>query len=261
MNSKKLTERNCLDKTRNYISQAPKNTKYILELLSGDVKESERPDFLIHNMSGMVGVEHFLVDTLLGKKKAARSRQRNSEMNNTFNKYHGNIEGNEQVALKEIEEILQADVNSIQGFDYHKFIDEFQRIVEEHSKKAAQYRRYNDGLSEIIFMIEIPIPKNRMIGLTTDLRQKAIKGRRFPITADMLNILMDTSEHVDYVIISIMHEDYRNGPYAVYGFDNKRFKESITPQLDEVYLNFAFDWQMLPYKAKVKLDLETGEKQ
>ena len=80
MEHKKSIERICLDKTRNYISYAPKTSKYILELLSGNVTDSERPDFLIKNKVGIIGVEHFLIDTMMGRKKSSRSRLKTSEV-------------------------------------------------------------------------------------------------------------------------------------------------------------------------------------
>ena len=84
MENKKTIEKNCLEMTKNYISCTSISSRYILEILSCDVIEGERPDFLIENQSGTVGVEHFLIDTLIGKKKAARSRIRKSEIKRTF---------------------------------------------------------------------------------------------------------------------------------------------------------------------------------
>lgn len=75
----------------------------------------------------------------------------------------------------------------------------------------------------------------------------------------MLKVLKKTSGKVDYVIISIMRENYRNLPYMVYAIDNSKFEESIAPQLKEVYRSFTYDWQTLPFKAKVNLNLEQND--
>ena len=102
MESKKIIEKNCLKKTQVYIPYANKHSKYVLNLLNGEVIESERPDFLIKNDKETIGVEHFLIDTLIGKKKASRSRLRQSEISRVFNRYHGDLDGNEGKALKRL---------------------------------------------------------------------------------------------------------------------------------------------------------------
>ncbi len=261
MDNKKSIERECLEKTQNYISNAPNASKYILGLLSGRVIESERPDFLIENESGVIGAEHFLVDTLIGKKKAARSRTRESELQRIFNKYHDNIYGNEEKALKEVELIVQSDIDAIQNFEYQRFISEFKRIVMEHSDRVIEYKRLHSKLYKIVFLIEIPIPKNKIIGISTSHKQEEIKGRRFPITDEMLKVLKSISCNVDYVIISVMHENYKRYPYVVYAFDSSRFEDSIKMQIKEIYRSFTFDWQTRPIKARLKLSLEKTEDQ
>lgn len=261
MDSKKSAERNCLNKTQNYISRASKASKYILELLSGKVIDSERPDFLIENKIGVIGVEHFLIDTLLGRKKGARSRIRNSEAQRTFEKYHENIDDNEEEALKEIERIVQSDVDAIQNFDYLRFISEFERIVAEHADRVIEYKKSHSKIYKIVFLIEIHIPKNKMIGISMNCKQEEIKGRRFPITVEMLEILKKISSNVDYVIISVMHNNYKQYPYVVYALDSKRFEESVAAQIKEVYRSFTYDWQTKPVKFKVKLNLEKTKDQ
>lgn len=259
MDNKKSSERICLDKTCNYVSHAPKASKCILEFLFGNVINSERPDFLIENKVGVLGVEHFLIDTLIGRKKSARSRLRRNEIQRTFDKYHGAIEGNEENALGEIESIVQSDVDAVQNFDYRKFESEFERIVKEHAENAKEYKKVHEEIVKLAFLIEIPISNNKMIGIQRNGQQEKIKGRRFPITVDMLKALKKISGKVDYVIISIMHENYRNLPYTVYAIDNSKFEESIAPQLKEVYRSFTYDWQTLPFKAKVNLNLEQND--
>ena len=257
----KDNRKNCLEMTKNYISRASVSSRYILKILSGDVVEGERPDFLIENQSGTVGVEHFLIDTLIGKKKAARSRIRKSEIKRTFDKYHDSIEGNEENALKEIESIVQSDVDAVQNFEYKRFVSEFERIINEHSANVKEYKELHEDINKLAFLIELPISKNKMIGLRRDGTNEEIKGERFPITIDMLRILKGISNTVDYIIISVMHENYHNRPFVVYAFGNSNFEESIAPQLKEVYRSFTYDWQTMPFKAKVKLNLERIEKQ
>lgn len=259
MEHKKTIERICLDKTRNYISYAPKTSKYILELLSGNVTDSERPDFLIKNKAGVIGVEHFLIDTMMGRKKSARSRLRTSEIQRTFDKYHGAIEGNEENALNEIESIVQSDIDAIQNFDYSKFICEFERIVNEHEKNVNEYKKLHENIVELVFLIEIPISKNKMIGISINGEQDIIKGNRFPITYDMLEVLKKISDKVDYVIISIIHENYRKRSYAVYAIDNSKFEESIKLQFKKIYKSFTYFWQTLPFKKKIKLNLKRND--
>ena len=259
MDSKKSVEKNCLNKTQKYISRAPKASKYILELLSGKVINSERPDFLIESESGVIGVEHFLIDTLIGKKKAARSRMRKSEIQRTFDKYHETIDGNEKNALKAIEAIVQSDVDAIQNFDYQRFISEFERIITKHSDRVIEYKNLHGELLKTVFLIEIPIFRNKIIGINMNYKQEEIKGRRFPITVEMLKVLKKISSNVDYVIISVMHENYKEYPYVVYAFDSSRFEESIVLQIKEIYRSFTYEWQTKPVKVKVKLNLEKAK--
>lgn len=259
MDNKKSSERICLEKTRNYIPLAPKASKDILELLSGKVNDSERPDFLIKNQIGVIGVEHFLIDTLIGRKKSARSRLRKNEEQRIFDKYHETIEDNVERALSEIGSIVQSDVDAVQNFDYRKFISEFERIIKDHAANAKEYKKLHEEIVKLAFLIEIQISKNEMIGKKRNGQQEKIKGRRFPITDDMLKALKRLPDKVDYVIISIMHENYHKVPYAVYVIDNSKFEESIAPQLKEVYSSFTYDLQTLPFKAKVKLNLEKSD--
>lgn len=260
MEGKKTIEKKCLEMTHNYIARAPMQSRHIIKCLFGEVIDSERPDFLVQNQLGIVGIEHFLIDTLIGKKKAARSRIRQSEIKRTFNKYHDSIDGNEEKALKEIESIVQSDVDAIQNFEYNKFISEFERIIDEHLANVKEYKELHEDISRLAFLIELPIPKNRMIGLRIDGINEEIKGEKFPITIEMLRILKSIANTVDYTIISVMHENYHNRPFVVYAFDNRNFEDYIVSQLKEVYRSFTYDWQAMPFKAKVKLNLERSEK-
>lgn len=79
MDDKKTIEKECLLKTQKYLARSSKATKRVLDILSGEVIESERPDFIIKNSSGVIGVEHFLIDTLIGRK---RHREAESENRN-----------------------------------------------------------------------------------------------------------------------------------------------------------------------------------
>lgn len=259
MVSKKIIEKNCLKKTQAYIPYANKHSKYVLNLLNGEVIESERPDFLIKNDKETIGVEHFLIDTLIGEKKASRSRLRQSEINRTFNRFHDDLDGNEEKALRSIESIVQADVDAVQKFDYGKFIKEFERIVNDHVSKVGDYKKIQGTSFKTMFLIEIPIAKNKMIGINRKFDKEIIKGRRFPITDEMLRILRRISADVDYIVISSMHENYKTISFAVYTFDCKCFEESIAPQVNDIYYKFTYDWQLSPIKAVVELNLEESK--
>lgn len=256
MYNKKMTERICLEKTKAYANRIIGPSQKVLTILLGEIDESERPDFIIKNKKEIVGVEHFLVDTMIGKKKASRTRTRKSEITRTFEKYHEDLEGNEEDALKEVESIVQSDIDAIQNFEYRKFITELDRITNMHLSKVEEYFAINDGMDKIAFMIEIPIAKNKIICTNCKCEQEVIKGRRFPITVDIIRILKSIAYKVDYTIICIMHEDYKTEPYAVYAIDNSIFEESIATQLNDIYFCFTYDWQTNPFKTAVNLKLE-----
>ena len=258
MENKKDIERKCLYKTLAYKNKANKETKSILNQLSGCITEAEEPDFIIKNNEERIGVEHFLIDTLLGRKKAARTRLRQSEINRTFNRYHDNLDGNEEKATGEIQDMIQAEIDAIQNFNYAKFIQEFERIVNEHLSKVERYKSVNK-IDSIAFLMEIPIAKNKMIGLTLGeselLQNKIIKGCNFPFTNDMLNVFKKISKKVDYTVVSIMHENYKKCAYLVYAFDNCRFDESFDKQIKikDLYLKFTYEWQTYHFKTKAQL--------
>ena len=63
----------------------------------------------------------------------------------------------------------------------------------------------HENIVKLVFLIEIPISKNKMIGTSINGEQDIITGNRFPITYDMLEVLRKISDKVDYVIISIIH--------------------------------------------------------
>ena len=254
--NKKLIEKECLTKTQEYIPRASKQIKTIMNLLNGEIVESESPDFLIKNEGGVIGVEHFLIDTLLERKNNSRSRSRQSEMKRTFKRFNKNIDGNEEKALSEVQSIIQADMDCVQNFDYNNFIKEFKRIVMEHTAKARNYKQIHKELTKIMFLIEINISKNKMIGYVNN-EMIDIKGRCLPFTNEMLNVLKIALDKVDYIVISVMHENYKKCPYVVYAFERNKFDELIKAQLKKVYLQFTYDWQTNPFKTKLKLNLES----
>lgn len=126
----------------------------------------------------------------------------------------------------------------------------------EHSKNVDEYKELHDDIQSIAFLIEIPISKNTLIGMNVGFQREQIKGRRFPVTTDMIRVIKEISNRVDYTIISIMHENYKGCPFAVYALDNSKLDESVSSQLKTVYRSFTYDWQMNPFKTEVKLNLE-----
>ena len=252
----KKTEKDCLEKTRAYLPFAMCEKKQIINMLVGETEDSERPDFLIRNDNGCIGVEHFLVDTLLSQKRDSRTRTRFSELERTYNRYHNNIDGNEISALKEIEKIVQSDVDAIQFFDYPLFIKEFNRILFDHAGKVAEYKSIHAEISKLILLIEIPVAKNRMIGINQEEQKVEIKGARFPLTIEMLRSLKAVSKKVDYIVLSIMREDYKDRSFVVYAFDSEKFDENVADQIQDLYYCFSYDWQYKKAKARVELKLE-----
>ena len=257
--NKKAIERSCLDKTREFRHFARSYTKNILGYLCGEVIESERPDFIIQSSIGYIGVEHFLIDTLLGKKRAARSRIRKSEIQRTFDKYHDSLDGNEDNALNDIQGIVQADLDAVQRFNYLDFIKEFKRISLDHSKGVGGYIKTNRNLDKIIFMVEVNIAWDKMIGIDGFYRSEIIKGRRFPVTKDMIDIMREIPEQVDYILLSVMHEHYKKTPLVVYAFDKKKLNQSISAQFIQIYRRFTYDMELMPNKAKLRLCLDDKE--
>ena len=258
MENKKSVERKCLDKTRAYTYYSSKSPKYILEFLQGEVVECERPDFIIKRNAENIGVEHFMIDTLIEKKTNSRSRSRQSEIQRTFDRYHDNLDGNDEQALREIQNIVQADVDAVQNFDYNRFISEFERIIKQHAEKTQEYKKKK--LTEIVFLIEIPISRTKLVGIDRGLKLSTIKGRKFPITEEMIKIIKQVNHDVNFIIISIMRDDYKRVPFSVYAFDCRKIDESLDSMKNDIYMKFTYDRQLTPVKAKVNLKLEKNNK-
>ena len=248
-----------MEKTCSYLPFASREKKRIINMLIGEIEDSERPDFLIRNDNGCIGVEHFLVDTLLSQKKDSRTRTRFSELERTYNRYHNIIDGNEIRALKELEKTVQSEIDAIQFFDYPVFIKEFNRVLFEHAGKVEEYKRIHTEISKLILLIEIPVAKNRMIGINQEEQNVEIKGARFPLTIEMLRSLKTVSKKVDYIVLSIMREDYKDRSFVVYAFDSEKFDETLANQIQDLYYCFTYDWQSKKVKARVELKLEDNE--
>ena len=260
MSDKKNLEKTCLDKTVAYHKNASKDTKRILDMLRGVINECEQPDFIIENDKEFFGVEHFLIDTVIGNNNSSRNRLRIYEARKTYERYHENLKDNMNEAVEKVESIAQDEIDAIQSFDYKVFIEEFKRIVEVHLNKIDTYKMKHDEITKIVFLIEIPISKVRILGLNNYYQWEEIKGRNFPLTYDMINILKNVSNKVDYTFISVMQDDYKKVAYRVYAFDNKDFEKNVKDQITNIYLRFTYDWARSPQKRKLKLEVERKEK-
>nr|MCR4717346.1 hypothetical protein [Lachnospiraceae bacterium] len=175
-----------------------------------------------------------------------------SETERIYSKYKNTIEDNLEEAKKDLEATMQLEIDAVQNFDYKLFINEFNRIVENHASKILDYKREHNDLAKIAFLIEIPISRVKIIGFDLNLQEEAIKGRVFPITKSMLEMLKKLEKKIDYIIISVMHENYKSVAYCVYAFDCNK---SLKSQLSKIYYSFTYKWQLSPFIGKVKLKL------
>lgn len=143
-------------------------------------EKRERPDFVLKNDEGeIIGVEHFLVDTLLEEKHQSNKapadsppkylsvhRKADGRFKKIYEKYQGEkINDHELEALGEIEPVLNDILKGETDFSYESFLREFFRIFMEHAKNIMVYR---DNLSsspdgtpaKLGFLCEVSVNSN-----------------------------------------------------------------------------------------------------
>ena len=205
--TKQEAESRCLNLTIKNCSQLK---DYTLIDRTHRPDKGERPDFILESKdnSTKIGIEHFLVDTLLkeqGDKKGSKNRMFDAEMLKIYNKYaKEKIRGNETKALKEIGTLINKEHSAVNEFSCETFQMEFWRIITEHCKSIDVYR--SKGIDKLGFLCEINV-------MTTDNVWEVLQNGKWhkqainiPITkamAMLIKILL-LFEWIDFFIITLI---------------------------------------------------------
>lgn len=174
-------------------------------------REEERPDFLLIKDGHRIGVEHFLVDTLLkrlpkGDKTELHSLSRrvHGEMMDIYDRYVGEkVDGKEAEALREIEKEINLNFERQTNFSYLSFISEFYRITHKHVKNISQYMSEN-GINTVGFICEIDVSDG---AFTWDVTKNGKTHRQriapIPMTVLMWLLIHELLEHdfIDFFIV------------------------------------------------------------
>ena len=174
-----------------------------LKSLKGSKEETESPDFLFTDGCKVVGVEHFLVDTLRfsDNERVSISRDISKTVPELVEKYKRGESFKEDpnnmiTALNDVGREVTKYANSSNNFDNFLFIKEFRRIAFDHKGKVSNYIgkiKKNKGVDEenitLYFLIEIRYRKQvwNVIDKDGNMHRQAING--IPFTYDFVKTL------------------------------------------------------------------------
>ena len=165
---KREVEERCMSLAIKSLSQL---NNYRIDTSRSDVSiKEESPDFILKSQNGdIIGVEHFLVDTLFDEQQKKNetkyhsySRQRTNEITRIYNKYkNGNYIANKQQALDDIANSINRQLYYKTNFNSCAFEIEFLRILGNHAKNIETYKKAQDGygnpISRLGFVCEIRV--------------------------------------------------------------------------------------------------------
>ena len=250
----KDVEENVLERLFNCKKSKDTETKKIikhLKSLKGSKEETEAPDFLFIDGSKIIGVEHFLVDTLRfpTNKRESVTRDVGKNIPELLEKYkYGESfkENPESMteALSDVSKDALKIVNSSYNFDNSLFIEEFHRIALGHKGKVSNYKGrikkikgVKDSDISIYFLIEIPYKKQswNMIDKNGKKHRQLVNG--IPFTEDFVDKLKKLS-NVDYVILFFVDALNNKNDDFVFAFSTKDIEKTLRDNKISIYKDF-----------------------
>ncbi len=251
----KDVERNCLNLL---LRDTPKFTFgiEIQNLLKGNIRETERPDFLINN----IGIEHFLIDLLFktkSKKAMSIERKNRSSIIDKVDYYKENPhlldkDIDNGSAVEFVENMINSQINAISDFSYNSFVDNYKRVFDNHYNNISKYRSYCTKLG---FLIEIPYSETNYYIITNKDNCRAQAIRTMPIPRDILTHIWKY-RNIDFVVLCIrpmyLSNKTRKKDISIIYIDPKNQKYFG----DRIVLCDSFDFpHKFPEKDIVKLDV------
>lgn len=234
----KSVEAYCLEKILAAPRPRGKIAADILNLLQDatdvSIQPQECPDFVLRSHGQIIGLEHFLVDVLVGTEGSnarlvSKQRQRATKKGSRVS----------HRSLKKLNKhpIVQQQIETgVKGFDERRFLSEFQRVAAKHGSSVPGYRANVVAAHHqpcmIGAIIEMPcqtegsfqlydengICKNRVLNCT-------------PLTHNLISIIKRTLSQFDFVVIlaeTLLNETPRDA--KVYCFQINNIEQAIKEQ-------------------------------
>lgn len=266
----KNDEIRCLNKTIEYINSicGTKVEKYINSVIpikninSFDIKEQERPDFVLRKDDCAYGIEHFMVDFCYDgiNNNQSKSKLSRRDSRDIYHKYHNDEVGleNEDVenARKDMEKFINHNSNISLSFEYDRFVDGFKKAFDKHYTKIDEYKE-NSFLKGICnkmgFLIEFHCD-TFMINAYIDgnpIYFRNTKNMPFPLTKDIVNIFRK-ADKLDFIILSQFSEGIESDARSVLVFEPQNIDESLKKQRLKIYDKVGY----YKIEKKVKLYIE-----
>ena len=273
MNVKEIEE-NILDGVFNCKKYKDIESKRIIKYLKsikGTKEETESPDFLFTDGEKIIGVEHFLVDTLRfpENEKVSVSRDIKKNIPKLLEKYNygKSFKDNPESMIDALNDVGKEGTkfaNSSNNFDNSLFIKEFRRISFDHKGKVSNYiskikkNKYVDDKDiSLYFLIEIRYRKQvwNVMDRYGKLHRQAING--IPFTFDFIKALKKLT-NVDYVILYFADGIIQSKDNFIYAFNTKDIDKSLTENKIRIFQDFKsmYDGE----KTKItKVERKNGE--
>lgn len=233
---------------------------------SDEVKHepNQVPDFIVNDK---IGIEHFLINEFQDKKNASIQRRQKRQIKTKVDYYKENqgqldLDIENEVANKFIEDIFNEQVRKMSEFNYSKFIKNFKRVYESHLDSMPLYRAKCERIG---FLIEIPFlsPMGKHGYIITR------KGKKYnqliksmPLTSDMIECLK-LPNNADFIVFCMKplnfsgkKKEYKK--IKVLYIDTKNIENCI--RASNVVICDEFDFS-LKFKNKEVLKLHTKKEE
>ncbi len=251
MGSKKI-EFLCLEKVliSNTIGAYAKSVhRMIKEANNEKCIETERPDFVFLLNGTVIGLEHFLVDSLYNQQEMSHSRQRNANIQHAVDNYakHQDLDK----GLVELKSIFKNEFDAVSRFDYKVFINNFRKICMNHNVKCNNGTEtnpcYRDKLkiydgkdAKLGCLIEIPLADTHHDYVLTrgNHTHKQILND-IPYTKDIIKILSEMNGF-DFIIVCAYCKTFTKVAY----FDPADVMSGIKEQNIKIYDSFDYYYKL-----------------
>ena len=247
MEEKKKKEKDCLDIAIKKIDQLHRcKIKY----------ETEAPDFILVDGESIIGIEHFLIDTLLCKQNTKQgghmfgsvSRESEKRLRDIYGRYcDGKINENEKRALVEIGEPINCTLSHMSKFKCDEYEDNFIKIFEKHLQKIPNYKMRHNDLEQFGFLCEIKIgPNKSMWKVFSNHRWRKQRISGIPMTKrvwDEIKRAFNTSD-LDFICFVVYFLNDKEHASAVY------YNKDSNPKLYE-----AFKYTITGYDTNIEVQL------
>lgn len=230
-------------------------------------KWKESPDFLLEKDDVAFGIEHFTVDQVYLKNRAA-GRVANERIMDVYKTHHATLldeQFDAEAASQDIGNEMQFVFGLTTQFDYEISMNQFERVFDKHVQKIESYRNNlsNYQKMHLFFLIESSSmifdrydKFIRCIAVRNDGALVTIAGKGIVITKRMLEIFKKQIGVLDGIILqNYSFIDLEKELKAMVYFDlssESNFNESIRAQKIQIYEKYY----ILAPKVNLKINLE-----